>query len=342
MEKSYKKSFSTMPKESQQAQQSRTSGTQAPHKAQIYSSYIQSDHQHNRNAFFSKTRPDFKQSSAQASRLMTSNLVVEPKRAKLDEKTLIQRPNALMNSAESERTILLQQEFGKQFLGVNRFECEHVFGDLLDENLLLVNLDSNKVGFCFKGACSISLIHGHLQVNGFQMRAQLDQSSSSLKWYDLYSPESNSFLTVLNKKQPSEMHDTMEESQADFTHLSRSIYFSLALNRDFDSFDRSLKEFLQKFPTNSSSLFVLKALNSQMCNYFGYFENFHSVYHAASSGVELNRQKSSHVDEKLTQMGIFPISSEHFNAIHLEQEEEKFIMSKFSDKNGYLKLFFIC
>jgi len=339
MEKSYKKpSFSTLGGSgSQQApQQSRSN---AP-RAQIYSSFIESEHKHSRNAFVSsKARPDFKQSPAQTSRFMASN-VIEPKRAKLDEKSWNQRPNTFVDSAESERTILLQQEFAKRYVGVNRFECENVFTDLLDENLLLVNLDSSKHGFCFKGTCSISLIYGHLQVNGFQMRAVIDESSSNLKWYSLYSPESNSFLTVLNKQEISQVNEEEEamtgegESQIDLSLVSRRIYLSLNLKRDFDAFDKSLKGFLQKFCIKSSSLFVLKAFNSQLCNYFGYFENFHSVYQATLSGIEFNRQKSSQVEEKLAQMGIFPISSELFNAIHVEQEEEKSIINKFSEKNG--------
>lgn len=212
------------------------------------------------------------------------------------------------------------------FIGSNTFECDNVFADLISQDLVLVCLESKskneKNSFCFKGKCSLRLIHGEVQINGYYLK------NDTHKWVDLYSPETNSYLSIANSRSSNEM-DQIDVS----SDLLNKIKDCLSLTLE-NSMDQKLQDFLQKnnFSPNSSSLFILRSLKSQFCNYISYFENFQHIYQSQLVGskndiVNLNLN-SSEIDSLMAKLGIYPVPSNFFNAIHVESLEEKTVVNE--------------
>ena len=159
--------------------------------------------------------------------------------------------------------------------------------------------------------------------------------------FDLYSPETNSYLSILNNRNESHENDNNENTQ-EIDYLSMQIRANTGLEFD-NQLELKLREFLKqnKFNSSTSSLFVLRALKSHMCNYLSYFENFQHVYQSPSALVsniaDDKNQNLANFDAKLEKLNIFPIGSEHFNAIHLERDEEIAIVNEIlSSKGGFL------
>lgn len=84
---------------------------------------------------------------------------------------------------------------------------ENIFFDLADNELLLAHLEyggsdakkNSSSSFSFKGKCMVSLLYGHVQINGYSIR-----NEHQLKWFEAYSPETNAFLAIkgANPMQP--------------------------------------------------------------------------------------------------------------------------------------------
>ena len=76
---------------------------------------------------------------------------------------------------------------------------ENLFFDLIDKDLLFVSLEFGpnvpvkKSSFSFKGKCMTSLLWGQVQINGYSLRVN---SNDNLKWFEVYSPETNAFLSI--------------------------------------------------------------------------------------------------------------------------------------------------
>jgi hypothetical protein len=233
--------------------------------------------------------------------------------------------------------------YASTFVGLDTFSCKNVFLDLVESDLVLVNLDSSSVknNLCFKGRCSIGLIHGQVKVNGYVLKRLGFENSTQFKWFDLYSPETNSYLSILNNRNESHENDNNENTQ-EIDYLSMQIRANTGLEFD-NQLELKLREFLKqnKFNSSTSSLFVLRALKSHMCNYLSYFENFQHVYQSPSALVsniaDDKNQNLVNFDAKLEKLNMFPIGSEHFNAIHLERDEEIAVVNEIlSSKCGFL------
>ena len=200
------------------------------------------------------------------------------------------------------------------FVGIDSFDAsDEIFSDLIDQDILLICLDSrkslNKENFSFKGSCSMSLLHGHVQINGFQIKnVELDPVKiKPAKWYELHSPETNSFIAVLNKS-----NEVLDEQMlsANFVEALLNKIKTL-LNLDTQIFD-NLNEFLHKndFSFSTSSLIAFAFLKSQMCNYISSFPNFKHVYKQIIS-VSSNRSMYASLTERLANGGI----SQYFRRI---------------------------
>jgi polynucleotide 5'-hydroxyl-kinase GRC3/NOL9 len=220
------------------------------------------------------------------------------------------------------------------FIGMQTFasSASSVFSDFIERvGLTIVCLDSverrpqTKSKLCFKGKCRITLIHGEISINGYDLKSSKVIDSSMTKWYDLYSAETNSFLSIsTNSTAPLEVNTNallLNERQRE--DLLNKLQLNCDFTMDTDQ-KKQLNEFLLKndFTAETSSLIVLQELKSQMCNYLSYYENFHHIYQAAN-GLMIEEERD--FDSKLAKMGVFPVQVQNFNAIKMETSEEKLV-----------------
>lgn len=231
--------------------------------------------------------------------------------SKIKKPKLIDQDKMEINENEEKKEINLSDTF----IGINTFESDNVFSDLSNFGLLIICLEQKsdfaKSNFSFKGRCSINLLSGCIQINGFKIDNTIE------KWFDLFSPESNSYLTILNK----------QEDDANFGLTYHQIISKIQnlfhINIE-NSIEENLRNFLVKtnFNNKTSSLFAIRPLKSQLCNYICHFDNFQTVYQTNMNSSELTAENQS-MYQIMNKFGIFPISEQHFNAIQLENENEK-------------------
>ncbi|CAF0868791.1 unnamed protein product [Brachionus calyciflorus] len=224
-----------------------------------------------------------------------------------------------------------KQDFSESFIGLKTFQYENVFTDFANNDYLIICLEKNsgKNNLLFKGRCSFALLFGFVQINGFEIN---DHQS---KWYQLYSPETNSHLAILNKQ---DMPGS-EFNELEYQNILRKLRNNFNLNIEAISNDK-FREFLVKnnFHTGTSSLLVIRPLKSQLCNYICYFDNFQQVYQNSLgfNENEINRSDMNQFDCSLHKFGIFPVSEEFFNAVHIENDNERLVIEEVlldSDKN---------
>jgi polynucleotide 5'-hydroxyl-kinase GRC3/NOL9 len=172
---------------------------------------------------------------------------------------------------------------------------------------------------CFKGYISCGLIYGNIQINGFKIR-NINFNKLSIKWYDLFSPETNAFITISNKQSEIESDQSLTESSINL--LIQNVITTLSLsNVNETSFNEFLR--INNFSLNNSSLIILKSLNSKICNYLSHFKNLKVLYQNNSD----TQQSKSDLDNLLQKIGIFPISSNNLNNVSIESTEDKCIIN---------------
>lgn len=233
----------------------------------------------------------------------------------------------------SEQTNLADDFFIRTFIGVDSFDCENIFTNLINNDILLVCLNANtKRNFCFKGKCSLGLLYGRVQINGYYL--------DSFKWFDLYSPETNSFLSILNANQ---IFQDSISNELDFGSFSQNIKTCLNMDNDlYSSIESNFLDFLNKnqFSTDTCSLIAIKPLKSQMCNYLNYFENFQHIYQSLPGTTQSHQNgsnfnnNSNDLDFQLSKFGIYPIPVNYFNAVHIENQDEKNVIDQLLNQHN--------
>ena len=204
-------------------------------------------------------------------------------------------------------------------IGLETFNYANVF--LIKSNYMLVCFDdsSKMKSLSFKGKCSLLSLYGSLSINGYNLKKNLSQPQE--KWFDLYSPETNSFVTVLNRadQEPFKEYVTLTNEQLKEVLIKQ--IFNYAQICPNETLTANLESYLTHFQLKKASLFLLKSLNSPMCNYINYIENFQQVYQLPTA----NCQATNEIDSELIRMGIYPVMTQNFNKIHRESIEEKLV-----------------
>ncbi len=95
--------------------------------------------------------------------------------------------------------------------------------------------------------------------------------------------------------------------------------------------DEVIKSFLDNICLDTASLILVRRLESTICSYLGYIDNFKQVYRVKSVGRENNQ-----IDSSFAQIGVFPISMNAYLSVFSERDEEKMISSEIAEftKNG--------
>ena len=304
-------------------------------KAQVFTSYVQSNEREGNKKYQTANKHN-QQSYHQRN---DTNKKEPIKKPKMDSLNTVPKEVGIVDES------LIDSCFST-CIGLQTFEsaAKNIFTDFIENDLILVCLDSRqqfKNKFCFKGKCKFTLIHGQININGYDIKSSqlLDSQNESSGWFDLYSPETNSYLSLSNAQTIETNSNQMDENQNET--LAKKIIFKCNLNID-NSLYLKLKEFIirNEFSTGSSSLFALKNLKSQICDYLSYYDNFHHLY---QSGIGLTKQQD--FDSKLAKIGIFPVDAENFGAIKIERTEEKQITKEIlesSDGTHNICLFLHC
>ena len=281
---------------------------QAPvHKRppQIYSTYIQQNADQTRSN-------DHKPHNKYAS---NNDLIKKPKLTQPDVKFSHENnPKTTNNVKKSE-----PDEEESTCIGLETFNYANVF--LIKSNYILVCFnDSSKMNsLSFKGICSLLPLHGNLSINGYNLKKNLSQLQE--KWFDLYSPETNSFVTILNKAEQESFKEyaTLTNEQLNEVLIKQILnYAQICPN---ETLIANLESYLTHFQLKKASVFLLKSLNSPMCNYINYIENFQQVYQLPTA----NCQATNEIDSEFIRMGIYPVTAQNFNKIHRESIEEKLV-----------------
>ena len=290
-------------------------------RPQVYSNYIQPNLQNrNTNNFNNKPQSSFK-----------TNGTTFIKKPKFNQEVKENNSHDL-NSLENQEILHSQNDdelnaYLSSFIGVNTFQSENVFLDLIQKDMILISLDtqnkSKKNNFCFKGKCSIALVYGQLGINGYHLNTNLTEQS---KWFDLYSPETNSFLSIINKHETKEASNLVVEQQ----FLINRIKQLAQINSN--EFDQNLQLFLNDFSSNTSSLFLIRGFKSQICDYLGYFENFQKIYNSYSGfdSIEKSNGNQNETDVKFSHLGLYVVTEHNFNAVLIESDEEKRVANEFN------------
>lgn len=239
----------------------------------------------------------------------------------IDDDFQIKKPKLNDQSFGTSKMQLVENQEQKEanisdsFIGVNSFNCDNFFAELANFGLLIVCLEGNsdfaKNNFSFKGRCSINLLCGCIQINGFKIDTTQD------KWHDIFSPESNSYLTIINKQ------ENNSNLSVPYPNILSKIQIICQTAID-SSIEEKIRDFLVRtnFNNHTSSLVVIRPLKSQLCNYICYFENFKNIYQTKIDSNELAKDNIS-MCNIMNKFGIFPIPDQYFHGIHLENENEK-------------------
>ncbi|RNA00906.1 hypothetical protein BpHYR1_015647 [Brachionus plicatilis] len=204
----------------------------------------------------------------------------------IDDDFQIKKPKLNDQSFGTSKLVENQEQkeanISDSFIGVNSFNCDNFFAELANFGLLIVCLEGNsdfaKNNFSFKGRCSINLLCGCIQINGFKIDTTQD------KWHDVFSPESNSYLTIINKQ------ENNSNLSVPYPNILSKIQIICQTAID-SSIEEKIRDFLNIYQTKIDSNELAKD-NISMCNIMNKF-------------------------------GIFPIPDQYFHGIHLENENEK-------------------
>ena len=270
---------------------------QEQRKAQVYSSYIQ---------------PDLKR--------MPKKQVKSPHSDKPDEKRskLDATLTSSLNKSEEKNDLMLES-FMSSFIGIETFSCPNIFIDqtLPDVAIIVLSKESGRENFCFKGKCLFSLLSGNVEINGYKVNSELDSIEFKARWLDLNSPETNGFLSVVNRRKS--VIGSLQEDHAIKTLTNR---LSLSLGAEIgNELMPKLNEFFNQFSIYSSSVFVVTLQNASVCNYLTYFENFKHVYNTVMRDV-------SEIDSRMAKMRIFPVREQYFNSVHVTSNEERNVVEQ--------------
>ena len=311
-------------------------------RPKVYSAFIQKDH--NNQSQHRQQQPDA--TYIKYNQKFQQNIVKKPK---YNSNTHLQETRNTKKSFNEDQDMLShsQEEIDpitETVIGLNTFYCENVFP--LDKNHLLISLDcknkSKKNSFCFKGKCSIAMIHGHLGkyrlifdykmlifksmfigITGFNLKNSSIDSQSLPNWHDLYSPETNSFLSITNKQNPESHSENLDIDAKNHAMNKLSYLIQVSINQEFtEPMIQQMTEFLFDISLETSSLFILRNLNSHVCNYLNYIDNFKQIYQVKSTDA-LND-----IDSRFYQLGVYPISLQSYQATHRESDEEKVILNE--------------
>lgn len=177
---------------------------------------------------------------------------------------------------------------------------ENIFFQLADRDLLVLMLDnptkstsasSSSSSFSFKGKCKMGVMWGQVDLNGYSIRSSInnDQPPTSIRFFEMFSPESNSFLTIRNgspqskKRKATDSNESLQEiNNRDYKQVLVEQMKGL-LNSDIsDEVQAKFFEFLlsSHFNPKTSSLVAITPLKSHLCSYMSYFPNFQMVYNS--------------------------------------------------------------
>ena len=181
-----------------------------------------------------------------------------------------------------------QSSNDQSYIGIDTFTNENMFFEFVENELIVAALDSHE-NFCFKGRASICVLYGSVEVNAYKMDA-------SDKFYDLYSPDCNSFLVLsaLNAQSPQNEANSLN---AIFQFIMSHVNADMNKEQELSDEDmkamhdkaNALKDYLDAFrEKNLTSLFVLRKLKSQLCNYLNHFENYNQLYQSYNYKLYLN------------------------------------------------------
>lgn len=135
---------------------------------------------------------------------------------------------------------------------------------------------------------------------------------TDLQWYDLYSPETNSFIRI-STKQSTGQGGSVEGLYHSLVDLIRHLTKQTDMQQ---SQELALQQFLANIsPTCQTSLFLVRNLNSHMCNYLNYIDNFKQVYQMQCGDMK----ELSDTDRSFAQLGLFPIT----NSYQSESSEDR-------------------
>ena len=264
-----------------------------------------------------------------------NNSSTQLKKPKLNEN--FQRPDSSNDStaANIQSNATRENQTDAAMIGLGSFECLNLFLDLIDKNLMLVCLDesvkSKKSRLAFKGKCSVGLIYGSVEIAGYRI-SNHELENNQFKWFDLYSPETNAYMAIANR-----LDDESRISATQMSSQFAEILFQRLVNSSNIPADlivnqaelmAKLSAFLSDLNPKTSSLLVLRPLESTVCNYISSFDNFHHVYNNTSSNkLEKNLTNESFevksIDSLIAeQFGIYPIRSEFLSSILMRRPEE--------------------
>lgn len=95
------------------------------------------------------------------------------------------------------------------------------------------------------------------------------------------------------------------------------------MNQEFsEAMNQQITEYLNDISLETTSLFMLRNLNSHVCNYLNYIDNFKQIYQVKATNA------LSEIDSRFYQLGVYPISMQSYQAIHRESDEEKQICNE--------------
>lgn len=295
----------------------------APKRPQVYSTFLQDSNQ-------SKSKPKSAFSSNKTyikypPKKADDNLL--KKKAKYTEvnnfttiSPVMEHENHVSNSIQLNDE--QEMELANEVIGINSFESENMM--IINDEYLLVSLDNQTKSnqFCFKGKCSVSLVYGHIGIAGYNLKRKLSDRPTSTKWFDLFSPETNSFISINNKLENTSPNEEINLPATKLAEvLVNLIKNSLNTKLETSAVGPKLNSFLSKSSPNSTSLFLVRSLNSHMCNYMGYIDNFKQVYQMKCADVKVMGE----TDRTCAQLGLFPISMQSYKSVHQESNEERII-----------------
>ena len=144
-----------------------------------------------------------------------------------------------------------------------------------------------------------------------------------MKWYDIYSPETNSFVRISNKLESnsSGMDSSIENLYSSLVDLIKQ----LTKQADVQSHDLALKQFLTQVSSMAASLFLVGNLNSHMCNYMSYIDNFKQIYQMQYADLK----ELSDTDRSFAQLGLFPIH----NSYQTESDQDRAVCNEILNFN---------
>lgn len=170
-----------------------------------------------------------------------------------------------------------------QYFSFDSIKSSNIYDDLIDNHAVMVIVEDHQA-ICFKGRIKVQVLSGCVEINGHKIGAKNS-------YFDVYSPESNSFISIKNCNFQNEYVDIMTLSQRFVCDLNID-------NLNQDKFE-NVKQFITKYSLMpKSSLLIFKKLDSKLVNYISYFESYKQLY-------ENYGQKNS--SSKFSHLGLYPV-----------------------------------